>query len=506
MSDSGSDSGSDFSDDSHFDFELLHHYVRSNNIKKVEELIESSSFDASLDDNYPALLVASRRGNIEMARVLLDAGYDVDNITCEWESAMREAIEADDLKMVTLFVDEYHADLKGGNGKYPIAMASAQGNIDIVTFLAQHKCDDNSLRDAAFEAAAAGHLNIVQYLLSLEKCKVSNNIINVTARSGEDKVLAWLLTQDEYDPNFVNSKKETPLNCAINRGHLECVKVLLNHNNIKVDAHHVMSAFQQKNKDIVVVLLPHINLDDLVHLKDSNENTPLHLALQKGLDYDIIKKIMKLLLSNLALNVFNSKGLSPFMTACKYGVSIDIVKLLLGKSEIRAANVKGNTALLYATRSGRDDIVDLLLKKKVAVKRLVNMKGKTVLHKAVKSGSFELLTLLDEYSLINNVDVKDNKGRTAVMSCVSNLDMLKLLQSKGAILTNTDNSGNTILHNVCLYACDKNESDVEETFKYILENHPEMKNIKNTDNESPKDIVKKNRYDLTALYKMMKLS
>lgn len=503
MSDTGSDSGSDFSDDSNFDFELLHEYVRRNNIKKVEKLIESSSFDASLDDDYPALLIAARSGYVKMARVLLDAGYYVDDITREWESAMREAIENDDLEMVKLFVDEYHADLKGGNGKYPIAMASAQGNIDIVTFLAQHKCDDNSFRDAAFEAAAAGHLDILQYLLSFEKCKVSNNIINVTARSGEDKVLAWLLTQDKYDPNFVNTKKETPLDNAVDRGHLECVKVLLNHNSIKVDTDHVMSAFKQKNKDIVVVLLPHIKLDDLLHLNDSDENTPLHLALQKGLDYDIIKKIMKL--SPNMLNVFNSKGLSPFMIACKYGASIEVVKLLLGKSEIRAANVKGNTALLYAARAGRDDIVDLLLKKKVAVKRLHNVNGKTILHKAVKSGNFELLQLLDEYSLINNVDVKDNKGRTAVISCVSNLDMLKLLQAKGTILTNTDNSGNTILHNVCLYACKKSEDDVEETFKYILDNHPELKNIKNTDEESPKDIVKKNRYDLQTLYKTLKL-
>ena len=502
MSDTGSDSGSDFSDESNFNFELLHDYVRSNNIKKVEELIESSSFDASLDDNYPALLVAAGRGNVKMARVLLDSGYDVDNITCEWESAMREAIEADDLDMVTLFVDEYHADLKGGNGKYPIAMASAQGNSKIVTFLAQHKCDDNSLRDAALEAAVAGHLDILQYLLSLEKCKVSNNIINVTARSGEDKVLAWLLTQDKFDPNFVNSKNETPLDNSIDRGHLECVKVLLNHNSIKVDTDHIMSAFQQKNKEIVVALLPHIKLDDLVNSKDSDENTPIHLALQKGLDYDIIKKIMKL--SPNMLNVFNSKGLSPFMIACKYGASIEVVKLLLGKSEIRVANAKGNTALLYASRSGRVDIADLLLKKKVAVKRLVNMNGKTILHKAVKSGNFELLQLLDEYSLINSIDVKDNKGRTAVMSCVSNLDMLKLLQAKGAILTDTDNSGNTILHNICMYACDNDEDVVEDVFTYVLDNHPNMKKSKNLEEISPLKIIKENRYDLSTLYKIVK--
>jgi ankyrin repeat protein len=87
----------------------------------------------------------------------------------------------------------------------------------------------------------------------------------------------------------------------------------------------------------------------------------------------------------------------------------DTVEFILENDliDVNVTDFKNRTPLYFAVKSGRLDIVELLLMYGAYVDAR-SVKGRSPLHSAAKSGYFEMVELLVKYGA--NVNVRDNNG------------------------------------------------------------------------------------------------
>jgi len=151
-----------------------------------------------------------------------------------------------------------------------------------------------------------------------------------------------------------DSNGETPLHLAAFNGHRDVAEVLLA-NNANVDA------------------------------KDNHGNTPLHWAAANG-----HKDVAELLLANnAAVNAKGNGGATPLHAAVFKGYK-DVVQLLLAsKADVNAKADDGTTPLLSAVMGHKEDVVELLLANNAEVNAR-NNNGATPLYIAAYHGYEDL--------------------------------------------------------------------------------------------------------------------
>lgn len=492
---------------SDFDYQAFHDCVAEDMKDEVKEFLKHPRFDLDSDDDYPAILIAVSRGHYEMAKLLLEAGYAPDYCSREGESPLSEAILCQDLDMVKLLV-ESGACINNGNGEPGIILATREDDLSIVRYFVEQGADDKSLRYACFEAARRGDMEVFEYLFALPGCNVSNNILIQAAKYGKHKVLSFLLGQPRVDIDYINKKGETPLNAAIEKGSVECVRLLIEAGS-KITSTIVLTAFRQKKREISNIVFEKTQthfvecIEELATQTDNDGNTIVHLALQQQplVVYEEVVKLVKSFKNCLAIQ--NREGKTPLLIACKHNVDIEIFRLFVTKSDIRIKDRKGNSALMYAARNGRVDIVSVLLDKKVASKKLTNKKNKTVLHKAVKSQNLQLLELLHNRLLLNSINASDMRLRTPLFGCSSCVQTMRFLVDHGTTLTSQDNKGDNVLHHVVRRANANNMNSSLELATYIKDTCPELITMKNAEGKSPLNIAKDRHYN-RSLHKLLK--
>ena len=107
-------------------------------------------------------------------------------------------------------------------------------------------------------------------------------------------------------------------------------------------------------------------------------------------------------------------------------------------------NVAGDTAMLWASRSGKADIVSLLLSAAPALAATPNNEGKTPLMCAAAGGHHQLLKELLAASPTPDVDAHDVRGRTALHFAASSVPCIHQLLAAGA-RCRRDSDGKTAL-------------------------------------------------------------
>ena len=121
--------------------------------------------DRGLDINrdIDSFIYASREGRLEVVRLLINRGA---NIYARYGFALTLAAEFGQLEIVRLLL-EHGAEANAG-GPYdslPLSMASHYGHLDIVRLLLQYGADVHAKDDEALrEASENGHENVVQLL------------------------------------------------------------------------------------------------------------------------------------------------------------------------------------------------------------------------------------------------------------------------------------------------------------------------------------------------------
>lgn len=281
--------------------------------------------------------------NIEIVKLLLENGADVENVSKNGSTVFMYAARHDDDRLLKLLIAYIPPKIIGLSKK-------------MLTVHSEHTWAIN---------------NIGASLMSTRLAKVKE-LLNKTNNEGDSALhlasqyksfnCVRLLLQHKSAVDTYNSKLWTPLIYACVYGDIKIVKEL-----IKYGAD--------------------------IEKSDEEGETPVMFACGNR-NITIVKELLKLGASTTAVTKYSNTNL--FMFACIYG-HIDIVKKLLRdtntKQDLETADDCGNTALMLATRGKHIDVIKLLLKHGANIEAR-DQNSETATDIALKDGNLEIVELL----------------------------------------------------------------------------------------------------------------
>jgi ankyrin repeat protein len=221
---------------------------------------------SGFDDDETLLILASREGHSEVARVLLEHGADIETRSkYEWS---------------------------------PLEQASSHGHIGVVQVLLEHGADvkavDTDNRTALHIASDSGQATAARVLLEHGADANAKRMDDQTPlHRATSEGVARVLFEYGADTSARDSDNRTPLYRALKYGRVEVTRVLLANG---ADAHSL----------------------------DSKNKTPLHLASRRG----YVDPVRWLLQGNYDIHTQDYKGQTPFQVASKKE-HYDVMQLLL---------------------------------------------------------------------------------------------------------------------------------------------------------------------------------
>ena len=151
----------------------LHQAVYNDQAEAVRTLLAASKaqLDASNDAGETPLLVACGRGNLHMARMLLDAGADANRPLPDGTTPLHWAAQAGNRFLVERLLGAGASiDARNGVGETPLLVASRAGNNEVVRLLVERHAEvnaaDNLQHTALYYAGERGFTEIVELLLT----------------------------------------------------------------------------------------------------------------------------------------------------------------------------------------------------------------------------------------------------------------------------------------------------------------------------------------------------
>jgi ankyrin repeat protein len=205
----------------------------------VQSLALTTDLEASDKKGRRALHLALERRHFAIARVLLDAGCDIDLPYGDGRTALHEALTADDAERIRFLLDAGASPSVPGPGlATPLHTAAEADRIDWIEALIERgaspaaRAADGST--PAHLAALQGHAGIVKRLLDLgadvkEPDDRGWTPLHSAAWSGASEVVKLLLGHgsDLGDPGGDEGRAPTPLQLASETGDLDTIELLL---------------------------------------------------------------------------------------------------------------------------------------------------------------------------------------------------------------------------------------------------------------------------------------
>lgn len=172
------------------------------------------------------LHLACRKGDIEMARLRITAGDDVNSVEClSGRTPLHAATRCGHTEIVSLLINQgADVNLADRGGFTPLYLASQQGHSEIVKLLVDHGARIN---DAAGPFGASPlHM----------------------ATNNKHIKLVKLLIANGADPNLADSRGVTPLNSAIYDNHTVIMALLIRNVLLKSPTAHKPSCVENNEK------------------------------------------------------------------------------------------------------------------------------------------------------------------------------------------------------------------------------------------------------------------
>ncbi|CAE7423520.1 FRAS1 [Symbiodinium sp. KB8] len=366
--------------------------------------VEELQNDPDLGDPAP-LLIASQRGHLEVARLLLEAKADKDKTLNDGATPLYISVQHGHLEVARILLDA-KADMDKGknngatplfiadkekamkNGATPLSIAAEKGHLEVARFLLDAKANmDNSKKAGLLLIAAEeGHLEVARLLLdskaTMGKCenhgaRPLSTPLSLAAEKGHLDV-ARLLLDAKAKMEKATITGATPLSVAAEKGHSEVARLLL-------DA----KANMDKAKN--------------------HGTTPLSVAAERGhLEADKEKA--------------KNDGATPLVIAAHQG-HLEVARLLLdAKADKEKTMSGGATPLSIAAETGHFEVARLLLDAKADDKEKAMNGGATPLSIAAEKGHLEA-----------NMDKAENDGATP-LSIAAHQGQLEALQRDGRAL------------------------------------------------------------------------
>lgn len=320
--------------------------------------------------------------------------------------------------ILSLVGDGIDVNARDGMGVTPLMYAAARGHLNVVETLLSH---DASINDACFRgstalsrATASGKLVVATRLL--EERSIDVNPLDRTQRYISHGLIFY-------------STGLTPLMIAASGGYHEIMNLLLSHECLDVNKHTsspyldtaLTYATRCGDRHVVGALLQHPRID--LNACDSTSRTALHWASLSG--------------------------------------HLDITQDLLQKgADLNRRDWQKGTALMRACDGRHTPIVRLLVELG-ANRDLKDMFGRTALHSAAVNGARCALRFMIDTCPHLDINLQDNDGITPLHDAVSftQVETVKVLVKKGARCDIQDKSGRTALQAAL---------DAERTYRSML--------------------------------------
>lgn len=216
--------------------------------------------DSFEDNDNAKLCQAAEKGDLEMAKLLLEYGADVNtkvaikDVENFWNTPLSFAAGQGHLGMAELLLGQ-GADINSGNG-FPLRRAAFSNQLEMAKFLLKKGADVHVYRDRPLvNAATYGHLEMIKLLLE-NNANITNEALVNAVRENQLKVVKLFL---EYGAD-IHVYDDLAFRWAASLGHLEITELLLENN---ANVHAVKGeaprlAKENKHPKVVALIEEHI--------------------------------------------------------------------------------------------------------------------------------------------------------------------------------------------------------------------------------------------------------
>lgn len=415
-------------------------------VKTLMHMHGNKMLRAHSSDGCTPLQIASKRGDLQLVKFLLERGASIDDTDLDPKrrgNALHYASWGGNLQLVRFLLDEHHADpgctdivgntpllyaIYGGHrdvvdelvrrgrtlfernnkGHTPILQAACGGHRHLVEWLLDQghslvETDSDGNTPLLF-AAWGGHLELMQFLLSrgANLDEVNNNGHNVflsAANGGQVEVVDWLLSRG-FELSAQNSNGDTALLLAAYGGHIRLVKRLL----------ELGASLLERNQCGFTALLSAANGVQL-----------------KMTDW--------LLRHGASISEKDNDGYTALILAACSG-NVEFVDYLLQHgANIEERNSNGDTCLLLAAYCGHSKLVEALIARGANLHER-NRTGMGILISAANGGHIETVKLVHKYVGTKGLEETDEGGYTPLLLAAQrgHYEVVRYLAAHGANL------------------------------------------------------------------------
>ncbi|XP_053665919.1 serine/threonine-protein phosphatase 6 regulatory ankyrin repeat subunit B [Anopheles marshallii] len=390
--------------------------VEAGNQSMCRELLSSQTADqlkATTTNGDTALHLAARRKDVEMARILIDYGANVDVQNGEGQTALHIAAAEGDEAMVKYFYTvRASAGITDFQDRTPMHLAAENGHASIIEILAD------------------------KYRASIyERTKDGSTLMHIASLNGHAECATTLFRKGVY-LHMPNKGGARSIHTAAKYGHVGIISTLLNKGE-KVDVptndhYTALHIAVQSAKPAVVETL--LGFGAEVHVRGGRlRETPLHIAARVR---DGDRCALMLLKSGAGANKTTDDGQTPVHVAAKNGNTLTLDLLLEDNGDPLIKSNVGETPLHLGARNCHPQIVKHLID-------FVMMKhGKEVLRNYLNFTNEDGATALHYACQVTKEEVKKPNG---------DRDIVRMLLESGAdVALSTKSTQETCFHAVAV--------------------------------------------------------
>jgi ankyrin repeat protein len=407
-------------------------------VKELLKCSKGNSRSPLVDINHPLngdfftpLLVACQNGHIDVVKILLEHGVDINKASITQDTPLTMACDCGRQDITRLLL-EHIPVLSNKEGQRLFEIVCRKGYPDLLRELLDNSKVNSDMIDSnqlLLTACKNGHVHILNELLTNSKVRIKdinkNQLLLVACENGHVDILKELLNNQQANVDLVYANQLVRAACK--QGHLNVLNYILTNLPLNIPNLDVKELLFIACSNGCASIVKEILINPKFDIEKMEGNKLLDEACHKG-HLDVVKE----LLTNPKINIYRDPDEedTSLYIACEQKHA-RIVKELLKNSEVKVNNTNGlGQSLLYIACSAWSDSniesVEALLNNKVHPIDIdqPNIVDETPLMVACSKQSMNIVKQLLEH----NADIlcKRGDGKTA-------LDLAVLHYNEGII-------------------------------------------------------------------------
>ena len=428
-------------------------------VESVKKLLAGVDVNGKNKGGYTALHLASKKGHVEVAKVLLEAKAAVAAASKSGKTALHYVANYNgNLDLAKLLLDaEAPVNAKDGKNKTPLDYAVSKKRTELEEMLRSKGGKTGKGLAAAeniFAAAEVGDLEAIKKHLEggadvNGANKGGYTALHMAVRRGQKEAVALLL---EKGANVNAERKgKTPLEFA---GKNEEIAALLREKGGKTgkEIKAAGSIFSAAQSGLVDAVKTHLAAGVDVNGKNKGGYTALHLASKKG-HVEVAKVLLE---AKADIAAASKSGKTALHYVANYNGNLDLAKLLLDAgADPNVLDKRKKTPLDYAVSRKNNALVELLLAKGARTGK--ELRAETDIHYAAANGYADAVKRFIENG--GDVNAGDKGGYTALQYAAYNgyIEVVRVLvENKADVNASANKRKKSALH----YAAQKGRKEI----------------------------------------------